>query len=69
MGQDEAQVEQYTTEQAAALDGLVKAFGIIHSKRFLIELKVYNGAWTEASVNPICRLRKAEYHDGSRTAS
>lgn len=52
MQQGTMPVEEYTPEQEAALDELVRAFGVKHSKRFTVELKVYDGKWTEAAVNP-----------------
>ncbi len=55
-GTETIPVETYTAEQEAALQAVVDAFGIIHSRCFSVELKVYNGRWTEAEVNPSKKL-------------
>lgn len=48
--------EELTTEQHDALDRLVRAFGIQHSQEFTVRLKVKDGNWIEAEVNPQRRI-------------
>jgi len=41
-----------TPRQSSALDELVAAFEVEHSRHFEVVLKVYEGKWTEVDVNP-----------------
>ena len=51
------QIEELTIEQQEALDRLVSSFDIKHGE-LAVRLKVYNGAWQEASINPERRIRR-----------
>lgn len=51
------QIEELTDEQQRVLDRLVRVFGIKHGE-LAVRLKVYNGEWHEAAINPERRIRR-----------